>query len=59
MNTFTLNHNYISNDLLFVAASDRICADLLDSYNMDRRLSLDVSAGTSLGTKLKHIFLGK
>ena len=59
MNTFTLDHNYISNDFLFVAACDHACADLLDSYNMERRITLKVNTGKSFGAKLKSIFLGK
>ena len=55
----TLNRNFISNDFQFVAVCDRTCADLLDSYNMDRRIPLEGSTGKSFGMTLKRIFLGK
>ena len=59
MNIYTMNRNLISNDFMFVAACDRTCADLLDSYNMDRPVVLEASTGTSLSMKLKRIFLKK
>lgn len=59
MNTFTQNRAFVSNDLLFVAACDHTCADLLDIYNMDRRVALEVNTGMSFGARLKRIFLGK
>lgn len=59
MNMFTFNRGLVSNDYLFVAACDRTCADLMDSYNMDRRPALEVDTGKSLGRTLKRIFLGK
>ena len=59
MNTFALNNNFIANDFMFIAACGRTCADLLESYNMDKRITLEVNTGTSLSTKFKRIFLGK
>ena len=59
VNTFTLNRFFIPNDDLFVAVCGRTCADLLDSYNMDRRITLEANTGTSICTKLKRAFLGK
>lgn len=55
MNTYTFNRNYISNDLLFVAACGRTCADLFDSRSMDAEISTE----TSLYATLKRAFLGK
>ena len=57
MTTFTLNRNFIPNDFLFVAASDRACADLMDS--MDRQFPMAVDTGKSLSRTLKRIFFGK
>lgn len=59
MNTSVLDNNFITNDYMFIAACGRTCADLLDSYNMDRRIPLEVNTGNSLRAKLKSIFLGK
>lgn len=59
MNTFTQNRAFALNDLMSVAVCDRTCADLLDIYNMDRRVTLEASTGMSFCTKLKRIFLGK
>lgn len=59
MNTFTLSRSFVANDFQFVAACDRTCADLLDSYNMDRRIPLEVNTGKSFSMTLKRIFLGK
>ena len=57
MNTYVLNRNYISNDLLFGAACGRTCADLLDSCSMDSQPA--ANTGTSLYATLKRAFLGK
>ena len=57
MTTFTLDHNFISSDLLFVAASDSACADLLASSHMDR--PMPVCTGKSFFETLRHMFLGK
>ena len=57
MNTFTLNRNFIPNDFLFAAASDRVCADLMNSYNS--QFPMEVNTGKSLSSTLKRIFLGK
>ena len=59
MNTFTQNHAFAASDLMSVAVCDLTCADLLDIYNMDRRVTLEVNTGASFCTKLKRIFLGK
>ena len=59
MNTFALNRVFIPNDVMFVAACDRTCADLLDSYNMDNRITLEANTGTSFYTKLKRVFFSK
>ena len=59
MNMFTRNCAFASNDLMSVAVCDRTCADLLDIYNLDRRVTLEANTGTSFGTKIKRIFLGK
>lgn len=59
MNTFTFNRSLVANDFQFVAACDRTCADLLDSYNMDRRIPMEVNTGKSFSMTLKHIFFGK
>lgn len=59
MNAFTLDRSFVANDFQFVAVCNRTCADLLDSYNMDRRIPLEVDTGKSLGRTLKRIFLGK
>ena len=59
MNTFTQNRAFAPNDVLFVTACDRTCDDLLDIYNMDRRVTLEANTRTSFSTKLKRIFLGK
>ena len=59
MNTFTHTCAFAPSDLQLVAVCDRTCADLLDIYNMDRRVTLEANTGMSLGTKLKRIFLGK
>ncbi len=59
MNTFIQSHAFAPNDVMSVAVCDRTCADLLDIYNMDRRVTLAANTGTSLGATLKHIFLGK
>lgn len=56
MNTFTLNHNYISNDLLFAAANSRTCADLLESSSMDRQFTANTN--NSFFATLKRAFLG-
>lgn len=55
----SLNCNFIPNDFQFVAVCGRTSADLLDSYNMDRRISLEGNTGKSFGTMLKRIFRGK
>ena len=57
MATFTLNHNFISSDLLFVAASDSACADLLASSRMEYPMS--AGSGKSFFETLRHMFLGK
>ena len=59
MNTFTQSCAFAPSDLMSVAVFDRTCADLLDIYNMDRRVALEANTGTSFCTKLKRIFLGK
>lgn len=59
MNTFTQNRAFFPNDVMFVAACDHTCADLLDIYNMDRRVTLEANTGTSFCSSLKRIFLGK
>lgn len=59
MNIFTFNRNLVPNDFRFIAACDHTCADLLDSYNMDRRIPLDANTGKSLGVTLRRIFLGR
>lgn len=59
MNTFTLNRSLVTNDFMFIAACDHTCADLLDSYNMDKQIRLEVDTGKSLGRTLKRFFLGK
>ena len=57
MTTFTLDRNFISNDFLFAAASDSVCADLLESSRMERRMP--VNTGKSFFETLKHMILGK
>ena len=59
MNTFALDNNFITNDHMFIAACGRTCADLLDSYNMDRRISLEANTGNSFRAKIKSLILGK
>ena len=59
MNTFTQAHAFAPNDFQLVAVCGRTCADLLDIYNLDRRVTLEANTGTSLGARIKHIFLGK
>ena len=59
MNTFTSNRAFITNDVMFVMACDRTSADLMDIYNMDRRVNLEANNSASFSMKLKRIFLGK
>lgn len=59
MNNFVANCLFIPNEVQFIAACDRTSADLLDSYNMDRRISMEAYDGASFYAKLKRVFLGK
>ncbi|MDE7242379.1 MAG: hypothetical protein K2O18_00090 [Oscillospiraceae bacterium] len=59
MNNFASNCLFITNEVQFISDCDRTSADLLDSYNMDRRISLEAYDGASFSAKLKRVFLGK